>query len=67
MSHLSYDDVLFGLGRDSIVLIDVRGRQERVNPGRIPGSHHVPRENENYIDYVQYTRDLVSGHRNMAK
>ena len=34
-----------GLGKNEIYLIDVRTSEERVNPGRIPGSLHVPCKN----------------------
>ena len=40
----SFEEVRDGLGGDSAIVIDVRSVAERVDPGRIPGSCHVPCE-----------------------
>ena len=38
----SFEEVRDGLGGDSAIVIDVRSVAERNDPGRIPGSCHVP-------------------------
>ena len=40
----SFEEVRDGLGGDSAIVIDVRSVAERDDPGRIPGSCHVPCE-----------------------
>lgn len=42
IKKVHFEQVKEGLGKNEIYLIDVRSAQERVNPGRIPGSLHVP-------------------------
>eukprot|EP00095_Tigriopus_kingsejongensis_P012551 maker-scaffold821_size92673-snap-gene-0.15 protein:Tk12551 transcript:maker-scaffold821_size92673-snap-gene-0.15-mRNA-1 annotation:"hypothetical protein DAPPUDRAFT_92990" len=39
---VSFEEVQSRLRSGKITLIDVREAEERVDPGRIPGSHHVP-------------------------
>ena len=40
----TFEEVRDGLGGDSAIVIDVRSVAERDDPGRIPGSCHVPCE-----------------------
>lgn len=42
IQKITFNRVRDGLGKNEIYLIDVRTSEERVNPGRIPGSLHVP-------------------------
>lgn len=40
--EVDFEQVKEGVGKNSIYLLDVRNANERENPGRIPGSVHVP-------------------------
>ena len=44
LEEYSIEQVKEGLGQNGIYLIDVRNHNERLNPGRIPGSLHIPRK-----------------------
>ena len=44
IEEYSIEQVKQGLGQNGIYLIDVRNHNERLNPGRIPGSLHIPRK-----------------------
>ncbi len=38
---LSFDELKKGLLEDSLFILDVRTSEERLNPGRIPGTCHL--------------------------
>lgn len=46
---VGFDEVKRRLHEGSIILVDVRETPERVDPGRIPGSLHVPRKTGSFI------------------